>query len=429
VTGFAWRALVSPWLAVLAVLLEAWSALEQSADWRGDLVWTLGEPVTPLLILGPLLAGTVAVDTARLTSAAYVGLWAGSRPRSRKYVFPLAAGVVPVAGGVLAVSAVLVGITARRGLDFPVSPGDLLQPFVVVLALGAFGALGSLVGRVLPVVPAGLAAAAASFALTQIGATRGEPTFEPFSMSAAQSSSLGLTYGTRYAVAQVVLFCLVIVVALAAPVRLRGSLRIPTAAGWGALVVVACLVTLSSGAIGSPQYVPSAAEPTDCGGVAVDFCTFTEHDRERRLDEPTIEALVAAAREHGYSALAATDVVEVITKPQGLALATGAPLPAAQVVPAHELTYSFDGYSPVYRGHRTPAFSVASSLVYPYQCPQVYSEAGPPDSFYDNLNRVAATWAGLIGVSSADNLMVRNKTPLTPAQVATIMEQLRSCSF
>lgn len=419
--GYALRGLVSPWITALAAVAYVVLFFQEAMPWRGDLVWTAGWLGTALIVVAPLTAGAVAVDTARATDWTRASLFVSARSWLSPVLFVYAVALVPVLGGYLVVLGAMLTMSLPGGHDYALTAGTALQPVVHTAAVAFFAAIGSLIGRFTSPVIAALGATAGSVLVLQAGGEVSGTGITVFDLAGAGGSMVGLTFSAEHAVAQITLLVVATALAIGASFRRRAHVRVPTVTG--GLHAVGLVVVLALGPALVPwtesRYRAVVGEATDCRGDRVTLCTFAEHDRQRELEQETVFALVDAAAAAGYEALVPDRIVQVATP-------TGEPPDLGD--PRAEFSLTLDSYG-VHRGVPSAIDEIAVSLVIPYHCPQLYAAVPPDEDYWEDLRGVVVTWTGLVDPAQVTAPHLADVETLSPGEVAEVMERFATCDL
>ncbi|MCB7138208.1 hypothetical protein [Cellulosimicrobium marinum] len=393
------------WLCAVAVLAtDVAVMLNRGAPWRGDLIWTIDWISIGFVLVGPIIAGLVAVDTVRL--GAGVKDLPLSRGRSGDLTVALTYGVTL---GVLhlVVTLATVMISGPPVLD----PGAPLAVLAQVAMLGFFVALGSVVGRFAPPVLGGIGAALAALVAVYLLSSPGADAGLLYG-GAATTPRLGYAYDTAWLVVQVLALVVVIVALWAVRPAPSASLSrralIPALAG---------VVVLAAGA--APSTMPgerleaTGAHPDACGALAgVPWCYYPQHERVVGLYADDLLALFDAASEHGYDGLVPLEVAEADQR----------------TWPGDETTGAFSVTPEVLAGARPDLWETAVRLVEPVHCTQLQGDLPPGEAYWDDLTALTATWVGLVDAELPEHYGYVDE-PLTPAEAQTLLAQFRTCTY
>lgn len=406
VTAFTLRyGMLAP--CAIAYLIASTAVMTlRGAQWRGDLMWTLDWITVGHVVVGPIIAGLAAIDSARLT----VGLeHLGTRRRRDPAV-----GIGVAYAAVLAVVHVaFVGVLVVVSRPARVLDHSWLALLAQIVMLGFFVALGIAVGRFARPALAGVVAAIAALAAVYLTASRGEFIGLLYG-GAATVPRIGYAYNPGFLVAQIAMLVLVsaALLALRSHGRTHGWRRtsLPDAAAAVVLVVATVLV----GATGPSDRISHAlVEPTHCGGAAtVQICYFREHRRVEEAFTNGLWSLVTSAQDAGYDGLVPDRIVQ-----------------ASQTHwPADARTGVVYIGSDQLAGAAPTIWELATGLVQPLHCEGVQQDQPPRQQYWDDLNAVIGTWVMLVDPDLGEANGYYGD--LLPPDVATdLITQFRTCTY
>ncbi len=396
--GWVWLCLIAVAAGNTAVMLD------RGAPWRGDLVWTIDWLPISLILVGPLISGFVAVDTARLA----VGVQALPLPRGR--TFDLAVAItygLALAGLHVGYSLVTVAVSRPPVID-PAAPLAVLAQVAMLIF---FVALGSLIGRFAPVVLGGLGAALAALLCVYLFSAPGSPVGLLYA-GAATTPRIGYRYNATWLLVQIVAL---VVVALASwvvrPGAHRSRLRV-LATG-----VTAVVLTIGAGA--AVQAVPGdrleadGAVPDACGSLAgVPWCYYPQHERVAGLYADNLLLLFEVATSQGYPDLVPQRVLEADQRTWPTSATTG----VFYVTPE------------ALAGQRPDLWETALRLIEPAHCTQLAGELPPAERYWEDLTALTGTWVGLVDPSLAEQNGYFGE-PMTPEEAGHVMAGFRDCTY
>lgn len=392
-----------------AVLLacETAAMLQRGMQWRGDIVWTIDWVPVSFIIVGPVVAGLAALDTAGSATGA------GHMFRNPVHRTPAAA---VVASYVVVLSlAHFVFVAAALVVSAPpvFDPGAPVAVLVQILMLVFFVCVGACVGRFTGPVMAGFIGAISALVLVYITSSPGKHLML-LEFGGATVPRVGYAYDAQYLGWQ----CLALLLASAAllvlrPLEGRRRNQITVLDGSVAVVLVACVLLILSTVRGDRLKSIDVA-PTDCGAAAtIPTCFYPQHDRVAKAFTEQFWILATAAQDNGYADILPKAVVEASRTrlPQ-----EQDPDVAAFYVTAEHL-----------QGDTPSLWEIASGIVQPLQCKQLQGEKPPSERYDQDLGTLIATWVSLADPEEAADLGY--PTDMTPAAAATLIRQFRECTY
>jgi hypothetical protein len=410
--SYASRTLVGPWLLLPAAGIEATTFALRGLPWRGDGMWTVDFFAITLFIVGPLCAGVAGLDAARLTRPGNIHLVLAVPGSWRPLVWAAAWCAGPVVALHLAVIAiaVVVGQVQQPSVGWMwMLAAALLQCAAVVW----YAAVGSAVGRLAPPLLGGLLGAGAGFVLSYVvsEALTGQPTFRLLHIGGATVPRVGLAYNPGFLAGQAVTFALTSALLFLFSVRGFRGYKIPTMRGAVAVLAVVAAIVAGPFVFPASRTVAAGRPPDHCLDTAPQICIYREHRRFAPLVVPLVTRLVQAAREAGYPALVPRLVQEdsFTWHPSGAGVM--------------RVSLSWDTFA---QGRLTIE-EVATSMLEPIHCPQLYGANIPPPEFDGRFFSVLATWLHLAG-SELEHTPVEPRL-LGPQEVAEILDGFSRCDL
>lgn len=303
VMAFVLRHGVLPWTMLVVASLCAAVLAMRGAPWRGDLLWIVDWMPISHLAVAPVIAGSAAIDSARLA----VG--ARHLEDARWWRAPSAAVTFAYAAGISGLYVLEIVVAALVTLPPAFNPRVLLAVGVQVLMLTLFAAGGSTIGRTLNPVLGSIAAALAALAGVFLLSGRTEHIAVLYA-GASVVSRVGRSYNVTYLGVQAVLLtALVLACLVSRPGVLRGRWR---RTGERAMVVVAIVLVFVAANVGpSSRLTYTHAAPTLCSDVSgVRVCLYPEHARLQPEVSSQLSRLFDAARTGGYGFLVPDEVRE-----------------------------------------------------------------------------------------------------------------------
>ncbi len=390
------------WSALIVLVTQIAVLCMRGAPWRGDLIWTIDWFAIGHIIVGPVIAGCVAVDASRFAAGMRALPVRGLRSPVNTVV------------GIYAATMVTVHLIVMLGaLAWSRPPAFAV---VALLAIGAqvfmvvaFVAVGAVVGRFASPFIAGAAAAIiAGFAVVS------------FSSSGSALPLLlagGATVprvGYRYDVGWLVLQCLAlafVIVSLMLVGPAKSRLRQVAFASIACVGVVAALFTVSRAPDERLEAV--SVEPTSCGALAtVPWCYFPEHERVIDGYASNLLALFDAAQEGGYEPLVPASIVEASQRNWPGDATTGAFYVTAQAL----------------GGERVSLWEVTAGLVEPIHCSQLQQDDPPGEKYWQDLDDLMFTWMALVDPAEAETASGTMRM-LSPDEAAQLIGEFRTCTY
>lgn len=274
---YAARTLVGPWMVLPVLVLETLNFFQRGMPWRGETLWTVDWFAISLFIIGPLVAGAAAVDSANLTRPGNVHLVLAVNGQYRPYLRAAAWCAGPVVAVHLA--AMIAGL-ALGGISTTTSwLWILVAMFVQLVAVCWYAAIGSAVGRFASPLVAGAVAAMGSFVLIYLLGEGGQAVFELLALGGATVSRLGYAYAPGYLTAQLLIFAGTGAALLFTPIRMRSGLRVPTPVGASLIAFALAVVAAGQYALPEQRLEARPQAPTECTETRPKVCLYPEHER------------------------------------------------------------------------------------------------------------------------------------------------------
>jgi hypothetical protein len=377
--GHALRTTVCVWVSLLVIGVEIYNLLDRGMPWRGELMWPIEWSGSVLIVIGPIVSGSVAVDTGRQWKDEKLPVLLAAASSRRSVLFGWAATVFPIIiVHLLAITATL--IIASPSSTAALAPG-ILALISQCLAIASYGAIGALAGRVAgPVVGPVTAVIVSIFAFMAFGRDNGA-SFAPLDQGSATSPLVGFEFSEKYLSAQVFLLMAAGLGMLALAMMRRSSRIYPS------LAVLAVLVFLATAVGPQGRIVPDAdAAPGECTSGNVEVCLYPEHGRLLPQITQHAESLHAAAIRMDISDQLPTSLVERIPG-EGRRPVTDA---------RGRLEFMPDTFS---SGTVDPR-DVANAFLLPWNCQALFAAEPPPMSFGRNHERLIDTLLTEAGYSA-----------------------------
>ncbi|WP_142157215.1 hypothetical protein [Cellulomonas sp. SLBN-39] len=396
------------WAALATIAAEISVALQRGMQWRGDLVWTVDWVPVAFIIVGPVVAGLAAIDTALTVQG---GSHLFKRPVTRTPAFAVTLAYAAVIGtahlvvvaGVLVVSAPPVG-----------DPGVVLAIMVQLAMLTLFAAIGTTLGRFVGVVMAGALGALSVFALLFFASAPGDG-LALLEFGGATLPRIGYAYSPTYLGAQLLLL-LITTAALLLP-RPVDPMHKPRPSRSEVAVAGAALVAVAAGSVLVPgeRLVPVETSPSLCGAVqTVPTCFYPQHERVMTGFQEQFWVLVSVARENGYGDLVPRRLVEASRTelPQEARDGTA----AVYVMPEH------------LQGQEPSLWEIASGIVQPVHCAQVKGDLPPSERYWEDLQALVVTWVSLADPGVVEDVAFEGDI-LSPEQASVMAQEFAQCTY
>lgn len=406
--GYFARQWLLLWAAALAAVAELAIMVQRGMQWRGDLVWTLDWLPVSFMIVGPVLAGCVAIDTARTAD--------GAGHLSRNPVLRTPAFAVWLAYTVVLGAIHLLVVTVALGLSMP-PVGDAFAPLAVLcqlLILAFFAALGTAVGRFTRPLLAGVCGALAAFAAMYVVSAPADH-LVLLEFGGATIPRVGYAYSGAFLGWQAVALLLAIAALLVLrPLDATRDRSIAPRDAVAAAVLVAGVVAVSM-TVPDDRLEAVDAAPTSCGAAqGVPTCFYPQHERVAGAFTEQFWVLVDVARNSGYDDLV-PERVEEASRTQ-LPQEDDPDVAAFYVMPDH------------LQGQQPTLWEIAGGIVQPLHCPQLQGELPPSERYWSDLNALVGTWVGLVDPALAEDGGYLG-SPLPAERAAEIVEGFRTCTY
>lgn len=294
--------------------------------YEGEFLWAVDMQAIAILLVGPILAAAVAVDTARHSQVGNYHLALLNPRRYRQYWFivlsPLAV-LVPIYLVVLSVLAIWTSTAAGFLSGWP---SAILQVTVHVAWMFFFSCAGSLIGRFTSPTLGGVLGIVLGIAVLNAQGALNKDGFGLLDMGGATFTRIGLVNDPVYLSVQILILAGAGVIAVFAPVRVSSQRLVPSiGTGVVAALVLGCLF-IRFDHLPDDRWLLEGSPPTDCVSVGVEICTYPEHPKfqEKLIDDynaifgsipqAEYEFLIPdriVESSHGYSLTPATNDLEL----------------------------------------------------------------------------------------------------------------------
>ena len=395
-TGYGWLALP------VAVGVEAFAFSHRGQPWTDDFVWATNWVGISILILGPVLAGLTAADSARLLNLDWSSLTL-TTPRGMLAMVTQAA--------MTTLSVIIVHVAAATLYATRAAPGagelgpGLLQLLVQLTILLFFGLAGCLIGAVWPSPWAAVTAAGVSYALLWFW--HGDSgRFAPLYVGGTTGGLLGLEPDLEYAGLQT-LWRASAIATCTGVLLLRWPWRSGLTVG-----IVACIVALGAAAVviraaldeASPYRVSSQPLAFDCRGREPQVCLIHQH---RRFADEAADTLASIYRgtPAGVRRLLPDKVDEA---PPTAGVSTDPAVGRFYLAPTN-------GDAGV-----VSVEQLARDLATPYSCPALFGATPPSQEYADAFVALAESFTAAAQGAPA---------PLADDEFARTYEAMMSCTY
>lgn len=387
----------------------------RGAQWRGDLVWTIDWLPVALNVAGPVIAGVVALDTARSTRGLQHLENRGFFRNPGGAIFLIYSQFVATAYLLVLIGALIASQAPRFHLAVILA---IVNP---VWMIAFFVALGVMIGRFVRPILAGLTAALVGYGTVYLLAEPGRYLL-PLDAGIATVPRIGYSYNPQFLAAQIVLLSLWIVALLLARPAIVHRFKAPLAqvfssseswkiAGIGTVIFGAILGITLFGP--TQRLIPNGAQPDYCGAVqSLPTCFYLEHKRVAQNFQDQLWVLVDVANEYGYQEM----------------------LPAKFVEASNTQLNQDYGSAPIFvmpnhlQGEMPSIFELSLRMVEPYHCAQLYGDNPPRDQYWEDLSALAATLPMMLDTAAGEESGYFGD-PLSPEVAAELLAQFKSCTY
>ncbi len=402
VVGFVVRNGVLPWAMLVVGAICVGVLAMRGSPWRADLLWIVDWIPIGHLAIAPVVAGSAAIDAARL------GVGTRHLEGPRWWRSPGTAVILAYSAGIGAVYVVAIVAAALVEVPPAFDPRVLLAVGVQLLMLALFATVGTIIGRLVGPVLGGILGALVALIAIYLTSARTEHIALLYAGSSLLSR-VGRSYNVTYLGTQAALLALLVLGGLMwRPGVVRSRWR---RSGEHATAVLAVALVVAAGSIGpSSRLTYTGAAPSLCSDVAgVKVCLYPEHARVQVEVNSSLRDMFDAARTAGYDAFVPSEVREVpvsgVSDWRGALVTIDEPLSGAPV--------SVRGF--------------IQELVEPLHCEQLRRPEPPTDRYTNDVSNVMGTWMELV---DPDLLVDWGWTyrKLEPVEVERIMTEFRTCT-
>ncbi|UJP41145.1 hypothetical protein [Cellulomonas palmilytica] len=390
-----------PWAMLIVAAICAGVLAMHGAPWRADLLWIVDWVPIGHLAIAPVVAGSAAIDAARLS--------VGTRhlEDSRWWRSPGAAVVLAYSAGISAVYALAIVVAVVVDLPPAFDPRVLLAVAVQLLMLAFLATVGTAVGRLVNPVLGGIIGALVALLAIYLTSARTEHIALLYAGSSLLSR-VGRSYDVTYLGAQAVLLTALVLGGLMWRPGVWGRWR--RSAEHAALVLAIALVAIAGTTGPSSRLTYTGSPPDLCSDVeGVRVCLYPEHARVQDEVNGHLRGMFVAARDAGYGALVPPEVREVpvsgVSDWRGALLTIDEPLSGAPV----------------------DVRGLIQELVEPLHCEQLGRPEPPSDRYTNDVSNVMGTWMELVDPALTVDWGWTYQ-PLEPAEVSRIVTELRTCT-
>lgn len=407
--GFVYRLLATRGLLLWAVgatlLGDLVAAFQRFGQRRGDLMWSLDWVALGFLISGPLVAGLVAIDSARLARGA---------EHIKAHPVKNPAVMIGIGYATAVCGAHVVGILAGLLTSLPLSwrPWAWLAAVAQLAILTLFVSIGACAGRVLSLALSGLVAAGGVFALVYFFGSPSK-TINILDTGMATAPRIGYGYNPVYLLAQVAIIAVVTSCLWGIRPESNGDPRSVRPRAWWVSGLGAVAALGLGFAVTVPRVVPDPVRPTECGAAqAIPVCLQPQHAWASGPVTQSLWVFIEGTKAGGYGELLPRRFVEA----------------SSTYYPEEE----GDGVFFLMPDDLTdPSLStqqIVLGLVEPLHCEQLQGEKPPSDRYGDDVTRLAASWASAATGAPVEEYGWEGE-PMTVAEAKTLLNQFRSCTY
>lgn len=407
---FASKSVFGFWSFLVVLGAYAFLFVIMLANWRGDAVLTIRGFSNLTWILMMILAGIASVDAARFSTAERAFLFTEKKSANRSFIFLFAATFIPVA--IVHAVSMLCALVAAEAF--------IRNPFVIALAVIAqlaslawAIAFGSALGRFLPPIVAGPIAAIAMFVManTLMGQSSSVNRIRILGDTGASIPQTGLTWNVNHLLVQVLFLTVTGLILLTIDRMHMAGRHMPSIKTClTGLATIGSLVVATVTIPGTPM-VENGVRADRCIKGATEICVFDEHVQGSHGFIEVLNALVSAAKDHGYDALVPTRIVESSVRGWDPAID---PASGTRMVPP---------LSPDIQGETA---YIAQYLAAPLWCDELSSSTPPPEKYFEDNMNVTTTWLSIAGFETET---IDGSTILTPKEVDEIFQRWKTCSL
>lgn len=410
---YALSVLLTPWAALIVAALMLFNASMYQKLWLDELQLIVDNQGRILAVTLPIVAGLAAFDVSRSVGPSTKSRWITDHERQRDLSFVLAWACSAVIGVYLIiVGSALARAIARHG-DVTALPGALLEVLVHCAIITLFIALGGAMGRHLNAAWAGLGTVVTGYALLAWGGsnTYNGDGFGALNLGGATVSRLGLELSMPFALSQVVLAFLVIVLWTWPPRSQHWSPQANRGSAIAALTVGAVALGAFASVLPSTRWLENPQAPTDCRGTAPVICTYPEHKQAADRWDPDVRSMFDAVRREGYGSLV-PDKVEEISR---------------TYAPSGSVAIRSINLSDVENDSDTRT-RLAAQLTSPVHCAFMSADVRPSDAYHTDFDKVFNV---LMVASSPASVRASGKLPVivSPQEAEETLRRLWSCNY
>jgi hypothetical protein len=420
---YAFRTTIGAWVLVPVVVIEFMNFFQRGMPWKGEGIWTVEWMAISLFLLGPVIAGFAAVETARLFRPGTVHHITVPRHRYRSLWAVVAwCGLGVCAVHLCVTAAGLIVGQVPSSVDWASMFGGTL---VQCLAILWYTAVGMLIGRIMPPMVAGAIAAVIGFGSFYIlGSSYTAEEFALLDFGAATVSRLGLDYNPAYLGFQAAILLISALVMASVTLHPRGRTPLARWTAVGISAVMAAGLGVANGLGPDQRWIAVPTPPDTCVSVSADdtawaeYCVYAEHQEYIDDLDAVYRPLRTAAVDSGYDAFVFEKAWE---------------LSRTYVPSPDEAAIGFTFVSVIHEeGHLDP-YRLAYNLIYPEHCQALSSDVPPSDEFWMRMDRLSFTWISLLGIDSRQyelqSFSMGRVELLSPEEAQAMMDEMQGCNL
>lgn len=417
IVRFAATTTASAWTVLLAAAVMPMFIFYDRSPWLGDLNATAGLLGYAVLWLLPVVAGLVAIDTARAGRASRLHLVTMGSGRPDWFI--IGSALVPTVVLYLLTWTTMMTISYGRPHDFALSLGGALMPLVHFSALLCAALMGRCIGRLFRVLVAGPAAAIMIFVMLSLHVGGGLRIWQvEGDLTLVGSGYSGVTSSMKVIVLTALSLLLVAVPSHAS--RQGRGLRLTKAGAVAAALVV--FASIGTQFVAAPDhYVELEAEFTACRGASPRLCGPAEYTRAIELMSPVLDELSNVANDSGYEsfrvdAVTLRDSHDTTTQTQSLSHGVA--------------TIDFSLAEAIQYDGVVVSLDLMHELIDPGECRE-FATQEQFETLVNDTSAITMTWLALVNTDEAQKYALdlgEEFSTMPPQDVARLLSALADCT-